>query len=381
MQPVRNGTRDWENPAVFGINQRSSHVPLRSHTSSDAAVAHFQRTAQPSGSRLTSLNGSDWAFRLFDKPEAVHEGFHEAAFDASGWGKVCAATPVTSACCECRESIHSNTCPFMNESLKRVCDCVGCPVQIEVPGNWETQGHGTPIYTNFKYPWPVEPPFVPAENPTGCYRRTFQLDDLDLPSDWENSRRCGDSHVAVRAQLQSGSSQRDTSMQSSDADHRWATCACRRRVFLLFEAVGSAFYCWLNGSWVGYSQDSCLPAEFDVTTLLAPGENVLAVQVMRWSDGSYLEDQVKGHPCMSLFERAMLQSYRHRHVILRSPASCMQQSDMPWILHIFFFLVLCEDSRVLSRLRITGGCRAFLVMWCCWPSRRRTSRTMASPRR
>lgn len=209
MQPVRTGVRDWENPAVFGINQRSSHVPLRSHTSPDAAAAHFQHTAQPGGSRLTSLNGSDWAFRLFDKPEAVPEDFHAAAFDASGWGK------------------------------------------IEVPGNWETQGHGTPIYTNFKYPWPVEPPFVPAENPTGCYRRVFQLDDLDLPSDWEDSRR----------------------------------------VFLLFEAVGSAFYCWLNGSWVGYSQDSCLPAEFDVTPLLEPGENVLAVQVMRWSDGSYLEDQ------------------------------------------------------------------------------------------
>ncbi len=62
-------------------------------------------------------------------------------------------------------------------------------LQIEVPGNWETQGHGMPIYTNFKYPWPVEPPFVPEENPTGCYRRTFQLEDLHLPDDWQRSQR------------------------------------------------------------------------------------------------------------------------------------------------------------------------------------------------
>lgn len=67
--------------------------------------------------------------------------------------------------------------------------CPSC-LQIEVPGNWETQGHGTPIYTNFKYPWPVEPPFVPAENPTGCYRRTFDLNELDVPADWQQTRRC-----------------------------------------------------------------------------------------------------------------------------------------------------------------------------------------------
>jgi beta-galactosidase len=208
MRSAHVGAPDWENPTVFGINQRNSHVPLRSHTSSDSAAAWFQRGGQ-SGIRTTPLNGNDWVFRLFDKPVAVPQEFPESDFDTSGWGK------------------------------------------IEVPGNWETQGHGTPIYTNFKYPWPVEPPYVPEANPTGCYRRTFQLGDLHLPNDWENSRR----------------------------------------VFLLFEAVGSAFYCWLNGTWVGYSQDSCLPAEFDVTRLLQPGANVLAVQVMRWSDGSYLEDQ------------------------------------------------------------------------------------------
>jgi beta-galactosidase len=85
------------------------------------------------------------------------------------------------------------------------------------------------------------------ENPTGCYRRTF-----DLPEGWS---------------------------------------ANGRRVFLLFEGVDSAFYCWINGVRVGYSQDSRLPAEFDVTEHLVPGVNVVAAQVMRWSDGSYLEDQ------------------------------------------------------------------------------------------
>jgi beta-galactosidase len=150
-------------------------------------------------------------------------------------------------------------------------------MQIEVPGNWETQGHGTPIYTNFKYPWPVEPPFVPAENPTGCYRRTFNLADLKLPADWQESSRCR--HVssrlsAVRCLFVSGT-------KSNMFTHPLPATACRcyRRVFLLFEAVGSAFYCWLNGAWLGYSQDSCLPAEFDITAELRAGVNTLAVQV------------------------------------------------------------------------------------------------------
>ena len=121
------------------------------------------------------------------------------------------------------------------------------PSQIQVPGNWETQGHGTPIYTNFNYPWPVTPPFVPATNPTGVYRRW-----LDVPPSFVSG-----SH----------------------------------RLFLHFAAVNNACYVSVNGTEIGYSQDSCLPAEFDATPYLVPGRNLVTVTIMRFSDGSYLEDQ------------------------------------------------------------------------------------------
>ncbi|MBN1933250.1 MAG: glycoside hydrolase family 2, partial [Anaerolineae bacterium] len=118
--------------------------------------------------------------------------------------------------------------------------------KIEVPGNWTLQGYDRPIYTNVKMPFlPVDPPYVPDENPTGVYRRTFTL-----PDGWQG-----------------------------------------RQVFVCFEGVESAFYLWVNGQKVGYGQDSRLPAEFDLTPCLQPGENTLTTVVIRWSDGSYLEDQ------------------------------------------------------------------------------------------
>ncbi len=119
--------------------------------------------------------------------------------------------------------------------------------EIAVPANWEVQGFGIPIYTNVKYPFsPVDPPRVPTEdNPVGSYFRTFTV-----PDGWMD-----------------------------------------RQVTLHFGGVQSAFFVWVNGRKVGYSEDSRLPAEFDVTPYLQAGENTLAVQVLRWSDGSYLEDQ------------------------------------------------------------------------------------------
>lgn len=118
---------------------------------------------------------------------------------------------------------------------------------VAVPGNWQLQGWDKPMYTNVQYPFPVDAALsVPVEdNPTGSYRRMFTV-----PVDWAG-----------------------------------------RQVFLHFAGVDSAFYVWVNGQMVGYSQDSRLPAEFNITSYLQPGENVLAVQVYRWSDGSYLEDQ------------------------------------------------------------------------------------------
>ncbi len=118
---------------------------------------------------------------------------------------------------------------------------------IAVPGNWQLQGYDVPMYTNVQYPFPPDNmPCVPADfNPVGCYRTTFVT-----PEEWEGLQ-----------------------------------------VFLVFEGVDSAFYLWINGQEVGYSQDSRLPAEFNITPYLRPGENTLAVRVYRWCDGSYLEDQ------------------------------------------------------------------------------------------
>ena len=117
---------------------------------------------------------------------------------------------------------------------------------IQVPGNWQLQGFDKPIYTNVKYPFPCTPPLVPQDNPTGCYSTTFTL-----PSDWQSNSQTR----------------------------------------IVFDGVNSAFYIWCNGQAVGYSQDSRLAAEFDLTPYLQAGDNTLAVMVIRWSDGSYLEDQ------------------------------------------------------------------------------------------
>ncbi|HBH22852.1 MAG TPA: glycoside hydrolase family 2 [Cytophagales bacterium] len=119
--------------------------------------------------------------------------------------------------------------------------------EIPVPANWELQGYGTPIYTNVEYPFlPVDPPLVPDDdNPTGYYRTTF-----NVPSGWKDMQ-----------------------------------------ITLHFGGVSSAYYVFLNGQQIGYSEDSRLPAEFDITPYLKPKNNVLALKAFRYSDGSYLEDQ------------------------------------------------------------------------------------------
>ncbi|MET7363868.1 glycoside hydrolase family 2 TIM barrel-domain containing protein [Streptomyces sp. NPDC005562] len=122
--------------------------------------------------------------------------------------------------------------------------------RIAVPANWEIEGYPHPIYLNIKYAWEgyEKPDFpdVPKDfNPVGSYRRTFTV-----PRDWRG-----------------------------------------RRTLLSFQGVKSAFFVWVNGEKVGYSEDSYTPAEFDITPHLRPGENTLAVEVYRWSDGSWLEDQ------------------------------------------------------------------------------------------
>ena len=127
---------------------------------------------------------------------------------------------------------------------------------IDVPSNWEMKGYGTPIYLGSGYPFKIDPPRVTGVPPTnwtafaqrdpvGSYRKTFEL-----PANWNS-----------------------------------------RRVFIHFDGVDSAFYLWVNGRRVGFSKDSRTPAEFDLTDFVKPGANQIAVEVYRWSDGSYLEDQ------------------------------------------------------------------------------------------
>ncbi|WP_225444136.1 glycoside hydrolase family 2 TIM barrel-domain containing protein [Echinicola arenosa] len=119
--------------------------------------------------------------------------------------------------------------------------------KIEVPSNWELKGYDIPIYKSAVYPFrPISPPYVPEDyNGVGSYQRTFEVSD-----DWEDMN-----------------------------------------ITLHFGAVSSAFQVWLNGEFVGYGEDSFLPSEFNISPYLKPGQNVLSVQVIRWSDGSYLEDQ------------------------------------------------------------------------------------------
>jgi beta-galactosidase len=123
--------------------------------------------------------------------------------------------------------------------------------EIEVPGNWQMQGYDQTYYVNLgNLSSPAEPPLTnPQYNPVGSYRRTFTLPES------------------------------------------WAGLGEGRQIFLHFAGVQSAFYVWINGNEVGYSQGSMMPSEFNVTRYLRPGENVLAVRVYRFCDGSYLEDQ------------------------------------------------------------------------------------------
>jgi len=117
---------------------------------------------------------------------------------------------------------------------------------IKVPADWQTEGYDQPRYNNITYPFPANRPLIPhATNPVGNYRR-----DVELPANWAG-----------------------------------------QDIILHIGAAGSAYYVWVNGAKVGYSEDSKLPSEFDVTRYLKPGRNTIAIQVYRWSDGSYLEDQ------------------------------------------------------------------------------------------
>ena len=198
---VQAQTNDWENPAVLGINKLPYHATL-------------QLPSKWKGCKeIVSLDGQ-WKFHWSKDPESRPVDFYREDYDVSGWD------------------------------------------QITVPGNWQLQGFGKPIYVNMQYPFHRDRPSVTGEpnkdwyaydhrNPVGSYV-TF---------------------IDVTKEMLS------------------------KNLILHFGGVHSAFYVWVNGKKAGYSQNSMSPAEFDVTKYLHAGKNKLAVEVYRWSDGSYLECQ------------------------------------------------------------------------------------------
>ena len=198
---VAQEIHDWENPSVLGINKLPYHATLQ--------LPSKEKVCK----EIVSLDGQ-WLFRWSRNPEERAVDFYREDYDVSQWGK------------------------------------------ITVPGNWQTQGYGTPIYININYPFVKDRPRVTSEP----------------PKDWtayDNRNPVGQyvTFVDVTKEMLS------------------------KNLILHFGGVHSAMYLWINGQKVGYSQNSMSPAEFDVTKYLHEGKNKLAVEVYRWSDGSYLEDQ------------------------------------------------------------------------------------------
>lgn len=203
---------DWQNPAVFGINK----LPPRNTAWPNPDAASGWKSNYDTSPWIASLNGQ-WEFHWAPDPDSRPADFYLPAFNALGWKK------------------------------------------IPVPSCWELQGYGTPIYSNYIYPFNAnrvalgrvldEPQqqftAYRERDPVGSYRRTFRI-----PAKWKGGR-----------------------------------------TILHFAGVSSAMYVWVNGKKIGYSENSRVPAEFDITDSLKAGDNLLAVEVYRWSDGSYLEDQ------------------------------------------------------------------------------------------
>ncbi len=190
--------RYWEMPELTGVGNLAPRATLVPYPDEQTALAG-DRFDSPWRMDL----GGTWRFTMVGRPEDTPADFPEPSLDDAAWD------------------------------------------EVDVPSLFTMTGHDKPIYTNVKMPFDESPPFVPAKNPTGLYRRRFHL-----PKSWGS-----------------------------------------RRVVLHFGGVESAFAVHVNGQPVGVGKDSRTPVEFDVTEHVRPGENTLAVQVIRWSDGSFLEDQ------------------------------------------------------------------------------------------
>ena len=187
----------WEQPEVYAINKLPARASLLPYPTADEAL-------QRGDSKWVMDICGDWRFMWTATPSEAPDGFEGVVYDDSAW------------------------------------------TTIPVPGNWEIEGYGYPIYTNVNYPHPKNPPFIPHDdNPTGCYRHTFTI-----PDEWAG-----------------------------------------RRIILHFESGLAAMHVWLNGQEVGYSEGTKTAVEFDITPYATTGSNTLAIKGFRWADGSYLEDQ------------------------------------------------------------------------------------------
>ncbi len=192
--------RHYENLKVLHENTmpcRAYYIPS-SHNMGALIEDRF------SSDRIIRLNGK-WRFQYFSSIYDLQEKFYEKGYDSNGFK------------------------------------------EVEVPGVWQNYGYDSYQYTNVRYPIPLDPPYVPQDNPCGVYIRNFYYESQEVA----------------------------------------------KRAYLNFEGVDSCFYIWINGEYAGYSQVSHATSEFDVTEMLVNGENTLAVLVLKWCDGTYLEDQDK----------------------------------------------------------------------------------------
>ena len=191
--------KTWENHQIDGINRMPARAHFLTFPSKEKALLNNNRYTHA----FKNLNGV-WKFMFLDAPEYSPEGFFNSDFDVTKMD------------------------------------------DISVPGNWQLQGYGKMHYSDLWYNFPINPPYVPTENPTGIYKRTFFVEE----------------------------SYRD------------------KKIIIRFCGVDSAYHLWINGKEVGYSKVARNESEFDITDLIRVGEeNDVTVRVYQWSDGTYLEDQ------------------------------------------------------------------------------------------
>ncbi len=206
---VQAQNEPWQNAQINEINREPMHAHFTPFKSESQAIqqrslpANVRFEVNPAAERRISLDGT-WKFLYSKNNDVCPKDFHQPGYNTRKWKN------------------------------------------IQVPGSWELQGFDAPIYTDTRYPFPPNPPYVPTDyNPVGAYVR-----DFTVPNDWNGMD-----------------------------------------IFLDFEGVESAYYVWVNGELAGYAEDSRLSSQFNITRLLKKGKNRLAVKVFRYSDGSYLEGQ------------------------------------------------------------------------------------------